>query len=114
MKTKLQKLVSIFKEEGVQKAFNRSAYFISSRIRRIGRYPSMLTRFGISKSKWQKMQIDHELDFWNDPEKHESLDGHTTFREKYFNLNKNMFKNICLNFPEGIVADIGCGPETGK
>lgn len=59
------------------------------------------------------MQVKHELDFWADPAKHDSLDGFTSFKEKYFQRNKNKFTNILLDFPGATMVDIACGPDSG-
>ncbi len=87
--------------------------FVRSHIKRTKRFPSFITRHGINYATWREVQIHHELDFWQQPEKYEGLDGHSSFREKYFSINKNMFTDLRLDFPTGVVTDVGCGPEMG-
>ena len=98
---------------GLGGTFSRAPRFVRSRIRKLILHPSLLTRFGITKSRWMKFQIKHELDFWQNNSKHDSLDGFPNFKEKYFHRNKNKFKDIKLEFPNGTIVDIGCGPDGG-
>lgn len=74
---------------------------------------SVLKSKKINKKKWLKRQKSDELNFWNNPNKFESLDGFESFRDKYFFINKKMFNNLKLDFVGQTVADIGCGPECG-
>ena len=109
----MSRLVRVIKEHGVSGLIARLPYFISSRIRKIFLYPTSLTRFGTTQSRWQKFQNDHELDFWNNPAKYDTLGDFDSFREKYFVRNKNKFRDIKLDFPNGLVVDVGCGPDGG-
>ncbi len=87
--------------------------FLRSHIRKIILHPSFLTRFGVNRSRWEKFQIEHELDFWENNQKHDSLDGFASFKEKYFHRNKNKFNNVRLDFTGGAIIEIGCGPDAG-
>lgn len=98
---------------GFTGTLKRVPHFLRSRIRRLVLHPTSLTRFGVNRSRWQKFQIKHELDFWENNQKHDSLDGFISFKEKYFHRNKNKFNNVKLDFPSGTILDIGCGPDAG-
>jgi len=109
----VNKLKRAFKKYGLTGTLIKTPSFVRSRIRKLVLHPGAFTRFGVSRSRWQKFQIEHELDFWNNNTKYDSLDGFTSFREKYFFRNKNKFENIQLDFPDGFVIDVGCGPDGG-
>ena len=101
------------KKYGLGGTVSRLPNFLRSRVKRFILHPSSLTRFGVYRSRWEKFQIEHELDFWNNNSKYDSLDGFKSFREKYFFRNKNKFQSIRLDFPDSTVIDIGCGPDGG-
>lgn len=109
----MNRLVRAINKYGVLGLAKRLPYFVSSRIKKVLLYPTTLTRFGITRLRWQKFQINHELNFWNNPAEYDSLGNFSSFREKYFIRNKNKFRDIRLDFPDGIVVDIGCGPDCG-
>ena len=61
----MSRLKNAIKKHGLSGTIAKLPGFIKSRIRRLYLYPTALTRFGITKSRWGKFQIEHELDFWN-------------------------------------------------
>lgn len=109
----INRLKRVLKKYGLMGTIYRGPNFIRSRIKKFIIHPSFLTRFGVNRSRWERFQIEHELDFWENNQKYDSLDGFSSFREKYFNRNKNKFQNIRLDFPDKTVIDIGCGPDGG-
>ena len=109
----MNRLKRALKKYGLMETMRRGPNFIRSRVKRFTLHPSSLTRFGVNRSRWEKFQIEHELDFWKNNQKYDSLDGFQTFREKYFARNKNKFQGIMLDFPDCTVIDIGCGPDGG-
>ncbi len=109
----MNRLQRALKKYGVRGTLSRIPNFIRSRIKRFRLHPTVLTRFGVTRARWQKFQIEHELDFWNNNNSYDSLDGFASFREKYFARNKDKFQNISLDFPGCTVIDIGCGPDAG-
>ncbi|TSA45573.1 class I SAM-dependent methyltransferase [bacterium] len=115
MPSVIKRFANRLKQEGFVTTVKKLPHLVSVKIRFWFRdqKPGFYTRFGTSYRKWFKTQQDHELNFWNDPLKTYPLDGFPNLREKLFHLNKDMFNNLILNFPEGKIADIGCGPELG-
>lgn len=59
---------------------------------------------------WKKRQNTDEISYWfewvpkNRPEQYNNKD------KFHFEINKNMFTNLNLNFEGGRVLDVGCGP----
>ena len=98
---------------GLRETLARTPRFLKSRIRKLVLHPSSLTRFGVNQSRWEKFQVEHELDFWENNSKYDSLDGFASFKEKYFTRNKNKFNNVQLDFAGKTIIDIGCGPDAG-
>ena len=90
----------------------RSPKFLYSRMRKIKHYPSFFSRFGISEKRWARFQVSHELDFWKNL-KEQNPENLNTVGENFFNLNKNRFNEMKLDFPGGTAVDIGCGPLGG-
>lgn len=109
----MSRLKRALKKYGLMGTLTRLPSFTRSRIRKFMLHPTILTRSGITRFRWQKFQVEHELDFWNNNFKYDTLNGFSTFREKYFFRNKSKFENIKLDFPDSIVIDIGCGPDGG-
>ncbi|MEK7121381.1 MAG: class I SAM-dependent methyltransferase [Patescibacteria group bacterium] len=109
----MNRLKRALKKYGLRGTVSRIPNFARSQIKKFMLHPTALTRFGVSRSHWQKFQIEHELDFWENNRKYDSPDGFASFKEKYFNRNKNKFNNVQLDFPDGTVIDIGCGPDAG-
>lgn len=112
----MNRLIRALKKYGFREVAVKLPGFIGSRIKRFILYPGVLTRFGITRSRWQKFQIEHELDFWNNIEKsrfYESGNDHKDLLIKSFNTHKNKFTDLKLDFLDGTVADVGCGPQGG-
>ncbi len=109
----MERFKKALKKYGFSGTLYRMPNFLRSRIKRFMLHPSFLTRFGVFRSRWQKFQIEHELDFWGNNSKYDSLDGFASFKEKYFTRNKNKFDNIKLDFPGCTIIDVGCGPDGG-
>jgi len=109
----INRLKNALKKYGFGGTVSRLPNFLRSRIKRFILHPSFLTRSGVYRSRWEKFQTEHELDFWKSNSKYDTLDGFASFKEKYFHRNKNKFKDIKLDFPDSTVIDIGCGPDGG-
>lgn len=110
MKNKLKKALKKYGSIGTIK---RLPYFIHSRIKRFIMYPSVFTRYGTTHYRWQKTQTEHELDYWNNRHKKVLNDGVSTLRQNYFPVTNNRFEDLKLDFADGTVIDIGCGPDGG-
>jgi len=90
----------------------RSPKFLYSRLKKLRNYPSLFSRFGISKKRWLQFQKSHELNFWENL-KNQNPGSILVFKDKFFDTNKKRFNEIKLDFSNGIAVDIGCGPFGG-
>jgi SAM-dependent methyltransferase len=110
-----KKLAARAREQGLWRYLLSTPLRLARKLLRAIRwdYPSFLTRFGVGKRAWERTQVEHELHFWQHIEAIEKLDGHATYREKYFRINSSMFVDLRMDFPGGTVVDVGCGPELG-
>lgn len=91
--------------------------FVKRRLNKAARFLKknhlLALRKQVSRKVWQQRQKEDELTFWNQIHEMDSLGNFASFQEKYFFINKNMFREPVFSFPNGIVADIGCGPYAG-
>ena len=110
----MSRLKNAIKKHGLSGTIAKLPGFIKSRIRRLYLYPTALTRFGITKSRWEKFQIEHELDFWNNIESSRFYEqSHENLLTTSFESHNKKFTNLKLEFADGVAADIGCGPQGG-
>lgn len=101
------------RNEGVAKTLKKIKTYLKYKYKKILRYPTIFSRYGTGKKRWEKGQEKRELSFWDNPGSHEGLEGHQNFKEKYFFINKNMFEGVRLDFPGCVIVDVGCGPLGG-
>ena len=108
----MNKLSQALKKHGFIGIIKKLPTHVRSRIKRARIHPSIFTRYGTTRYQWQKTQINHELDYWNNKYKQSKLDG-LNLRENYFFFTSNRFEKLKLDFADSTVVDIGCGPDGG-
>jgi SAM-dependent methyltransferase len=82
---------------------------------RLPNYPSNLTSRGISRTAWERIQHDHELNYWVHEYPTQVPAGKTPAEyhaERAWVINRRMFKSLegTNLFENKIVLDVGCGP----
>jgi SAM-dependent methyltransferase len=82
---------------------------------RMVNYPSNLTARGISRGAWERVQQDHELNYWVHEFPSQVPAGKTPAQyhaERAWVINRRMFKSLdgAHPFDKEIVLDVGCGP----
>jgi SAM-dependent methyltransferase len=90
----------------VRRVFRRAKYDRST-------CPDAATSRGIDREAWKRTQVEHELDYWNrvyPAEVGQTHDPAAQYRERYWPLNKSMFRDCSFSFADRVVLDIGCGP----
>jgi SAM-dependent methyltransferase len=76
-------------------------------------HPNRFTARGVSRRRWQRTQIEHELNYWLHQYPREVPDGFDRrdfYRSYYWKVNRGMFKTLDGVFDRARVVDVGCGP----